>query len=87
VTSYEDLFPILTMIALLSGDGLSSDGARFATDMRNKYFTVLVRLTKGAIILNKCNFEKMSLEQMSFRLLLTFMKDIKTMVIRNKKAL
>ena len=44
VTSYEDLFPILTLIALLSGDGLSSDGARFATDMRNKYFTVLVRI-------------------------------------------
>ena len=43
VTSYEELFPILTLIALLSGDGLSSDGARFATDMRNKYFTVLVR--------------------------------------------
>ena len=43
VTSYVELFPILTLIALLSGDGLSSDGARFATDMRNKYFTVLVR--------------------------------------------
>ena len=43
VTSYEELFPLLTLIALLSGDGLSSEGARFATDMRNKYFTVLVR--------------------------------------------
>ena len=42
VTSYTDLFPILTLIALLSGEGLSSEGARFATDMRNKYFTVLV---------------------------------------------
>jgi hypothetical protein len=42
VTSYEELFPILTLIALLTGDGLSADGARFATDMRNKYFTVLV---------------------------------------------
>jgi hypothetical protein len=50
VTSYEDLFPILTLIALLSGDGLSSDGASFATDMRNKYFTVLVRLNKRAAI-------------------------------------
>jgi hypothetical protein len=44
VTSYSDLFPILTLIALLSGDGLSSEGARFATDMRNKYFTVLVKI-------------------------------------------
>ena len=43
VTSYEELFPLLTLIALLSGDGLSSEGARFATDMRNKYFIVLVR--------------------------------------------
>ena len=42
VTSYTDLFPILTLIALLSGEGLTSEGARFATDMRNKYFTVLV---------------------------------------------
>ena len=48
VTSYTDLFPILTLIALLSGEGLSSEGARFATDMRNKYFTVLVsRSTYG----------------------------------------
>jgi hypothetical protein len=44
VTSYSDLFPILTLIALLSGDGLSSEGARFATYMRNKYFTVLVKI-------------------------------------------
>ena len=43
VTSYEELFPLLTLSALLSGDGLSSEGARFATDMRNKYFIVLVR--------------------------------------------
>jgi len=42
VTSYNDIFPILTLIALLSGEGLTSEGARFATDMRNKYFTVLV---------------------------------------------
>jgi hypothetical protein len=42
VTSCSEIFPILTLIALLSGEGLSSDGARFATDMRNKYFTVLV---------------------------------------------
>jgi hypothetical protein len=41
-TSYTDIFPILTLIALLSGEGLTSEGARFATDMRNKYFTVLV---------------------------------------------
>jgi hypothetical protein len=44
VTSYSEIFPILTLIALLSGEGLSSDGARFATDMRNKYFTVLVTI-------------------------------------------
>ena len=42
VTSYEEIFPILTLIALLSGDGLSPEGATFATDMRNKYFTLLV---------------------------------------------
>ena len=44
VTSYSDIFPILTLIALLSGEGLTSEGARFATDMRNKYFTVLVTI-------------------------------------------
>ena len=68
ITSYEDLFPILTLIALLSGDGLSSDGARFATDMRNKYFTVLVRIIPRNLdlILSKLFLRKFNLCQNSF---------------------